>query len=330
MQTRLLLGLIFLIWICPLTPAAATSEASFAAWNLEALPPRLDERVRRQTAAFARMGLTGLPRGVYSRMKLWTPEQRVLRVCFMDSPQQSRRRIARYANQWTEVATRLQFDFGDMNDPRVCDPQDGSVNHIRVGFNEAGYWSMVGQDSVHLAPQTDKSMNLEAFDIDPPNQVEFRRVVLHEFGHALGLQHEHQSPMSVCESEFDWDRLYRYFEGPPSYWNKDLVDFNMRRIHEPGLTAEEFDRSSIMLYTFAPEFFVKADASPCFAPSNSRLSTGDRRIMERMYPQEATADISDYQATREAVLAKARPAEGDRSSHDTLADLKRYLPEVSQ
>jgi hypothetical protein len=104
----------------------------------------------------------------------------------------------------------------------------------------------------------------------------------------------------------------------------------MRRIHEPGLAAEEFDRSSIMLYTFSPDFFVKADTSPCFAPSNNRLSAGDRHIMERMYPQEATADISDYQATREMVLKAARPAEGDRSSHDTLADLKRYLPEMSQ
>lgn len=224
----------------------------------------------------------------------------------------------------------MRFDFGDMDDPRICDPQDGSINHIRVGYDQVGYWSMVGQDSIHLAPQTKKSMNLEAFDVDPPDQVEFRRVVLHEFGHALGLQHEHQNPMSQCESEFDWDRLYRYFEGPPNYWNKELVDFNMRKIHEPGLAAEEFDRDSIMLYTFPPDYFVKADASPCFAPSNSRLSEGDRHIMERMYPQEVAADIGGYQATREAVLAKARPAEGGRSTQDPLAALKRYLPEISQ
>jgi hypothetical protein len=330
MQTRLLLGLVFVLLSRPAALAGEMPGANWKAWNLEALPPRLDERVRQQDAAFARLGLSGLPRGVYSRTKLWPPDKRVLRVCFMESPQQTRRRIARFANQWTEVRTRLSFDFGDRNDPRLCDPEDGSITHIRVGFDEVGYWSMVGQDSLHLVPQAEKSMNLEAFDNDPPDQVEFRRVVLHEFGHALGLQHEHQNPLSECEREFDWERIYRYFEGPPNFWNKDLVDHNMRSIHEPGLMADEFDRRSIMLYTFPAEHFLKAETSPCFAPSNSRLSAGDRVIMERMYPHDATADIGEYQATREAVLKAARPAEGDRSTQDALGTLKKYLPDVAE
>jgi hypothetical protein len=330
MGRHLLVGAVLLLWNVSPASAEEAGVTDLGAWNLEALPPRLDARVRQQNAAFARLGLSGLPRGVYSRMKLWSPDKRVIRVCFMDSPQQTRRRVARYANQWTEVQTRLKFDFGDLNDPRLCDPQDGSINHIRVGFDEIGYWSMVGQDSMHLAPQTDKSMNLEAFDVDPPGQVEFRRVVLHEFGHALGLQHEHQNPLSECEREFDWDRLYRYFEGPPNHWNKEIVDFNMRRIHEPGLTADQFDRSSIMLYTFPADIFVKADSSPCFAQVNSRLSSGDQSIMERMYPQEVAADVADYQAARKILLEKVRPAEGDRSTQDTLATLKQYLPEVPE
>jgi hypothetical protein len=332
MQTRLLLGLIFLLWSCPAALAGGMPGANWEIWNLEALPPRLDERVRKQDAAFARLGLSGLPRGVYSRMKLWPPDKRVLRVCFMDSPQQTRRRIARYANQWTEVQTRLKFDFGDLDNPRLCDPQDSSINHIRVGFDDIGYWSFVGQDSINenFTTQAEKSMNLEAFDVDPPHQVEFRRVVLHEFGHALGLQHEHQNPLSECEREFDWERIYRYFEGPPNHWNKDLVDHNMRSIHEPGLMADAFDRDSIMLYTFPADYFFRAETSPCFAPSNSRLSGGDRAIMERMYPQDAMADIGAYQATREAVLKAARPAEGDRSTQDALGALKNYLPEVAE
>ena len=47
------------------------------------------------------------------------------------------------------------------------------------------------------------SMNFERFNQQLPD--DFRGVILHEFGHALGFEHEHQHPTQGCDAEFRWD-----------------------------------------------------------------------------------------------------------------------------
>ena len=76
-------------------------------------------------------------------------------------------------------------------------------------------------------------MNFSGFDIAPPPDSEFARIVIHEFGHALGLEHEHQSPFSSCENEFKWDVIYATLASPPNNWPKERVDFNMRALNTP-------------------------------------------------------------------------------------------------
>jgi len=310
-------------------PANTEPKPNLAAWNREALPPELAERVRRRNESFARFGLSNVHRGVYSRLTLWPPSERVIRVCFMEGPQELRRQIATYANEWTLADTALKFDFGDGDELRECDPDDVHVSHIRVGYDERGYWSLVGQDSIQLASQYVKSMNLEGFDTAPPEPEEFRRVVLHEFGHALGFHHEHQNPVAACEDEFDWDHIYTYLAGPPNNWPKEQVDFNMRRLDQSGLVADQFDRDSIMLYTFPPDYFKSGEQSPCFAPYTTALSPGDQRMMENMYPASREADVTRYEAARKVLLEAAENAKGDQVTRtDALGTLRRYLPDV--
>jgi len=56
-----------------------------------------------------------------------------------------------------------------------------------------GSWSYIGTDATKL-PLESFTMNLGSVD---------RPTVLHEFGHALGLIHEHQSPF---KGGFKWNR----------------------------------------------------------------------------------------------------------------------------
>ena len=196
-------------------------------------------------------------------------------------------------------------------------------------LDEPGYWSLVGKDSIHLASQAVSSMNLEGFDTAPPEPEEFRRVVLHEFGHALGFHHEHQNPVSACEDEFDWDHIYTYLAAPPNNWGKGQVDFNMRRLDQSELVADQFDRDSIMLYTFPPDYFKSGEQSPCFAPYTTALSRWDRRMMEQMYPADRNVDITRYEAARKILLETAEEAKSDQVTRtDVLATLRRYLPEA--
>jgi hypothetical protein len=58
------------------------------------------------------------------------------------------------------------------------------------------YWSMVGRSALgYMPPET--TMMLEGLPdtFTSPHELEVHRgLILHEFGHALGLHHEHQSP----------------------------------------------------------------------------------------------------------------------------------------
>jgi hypothetical protein len=67
----------------------------------------------------------------------------VIRVCFMDGSQELRRQIAAYGIEWTLAQTSLKLDFGDGEELRECDPDDGKVSHIRIGSTSraSGRWS---------------------------------------------------------------------------------------------------------------------------------------------------------------------------------------------
>ena len=44
----------------------------------------------------------------------------------------------------------------------------------------------------------------------PFPETEARRLTMHEFGHALGMLHEHQSPTGGCGPEYDEEALMAY------------------------------------------------------------------------------------------------------------------------
>ena len=66
-----------------------------------------------------------------------------------------------------------------------------------------GISASLEKGAVEDAAKDQRSLNLGGFAIQKPQN--WMGVVRHEFLHALGFEHEHQSPVSVCETEFRWD-----------------------------------------------------------------------------------------------------------------------------
>ena len=195
-----------------------------------------------------------------------------LRCKFLDGDDVQREKVINNARKWENYAN-LQLSFGD--DPDA---------EIRISFQaDSGSWSAIGTDCLitDYFPQYQPTMNFGWLRDDTDDQ-EYERVVVHEFGHALGCIHEHQQP----NEQLKWDRqaVYNAFSGPPNYWSQADIDHNILEKYSPqGLTATRFDEESIMLYQFDGSLFTDGKGTPL----NTTLSQLDEQMIGQMYPKAA-------------------------------------------
>jgi hypothetical protein len=199
--------------------------------------------------------------------KLWSPSRRTLRVKFLGGTPAVQEKVKQYANKWSEHIG-IKFDFGDH-----------AESEIRVAFVKGGSRSFVGTDALSI-PQDTPTMNFGWFD-KPQSEDEYSRVIIHEFGHALGMPHEHNNPAQ----NIPWNKevVYRYYEGPPNNWSREKVDTNLFSRYEKTLTQfTEFDKQSIMLYPIPKEFVT----DPSYVVGmNTKLSETDKQFMSKIYPK---------------------------------------------
>lgn len=199
------------------------------------------------------------------KSKKWEPG-RTLRVCFLDGVKDVKEKVEKYARQWEKHAN-IKFDFVNDRDAE-----------IRISFREKGSWSYLGTDCLSI-PVEQPTMNYGWLRSDTPED-EYSRVVLHEFGHALGCIHEHQNPTT----NIPWDKeaVYRYYMGPPNNWSEEQIDQNIFKHYSKTITNfTHFDKQSIMLYAI-PNNLTEGDYEVGW---NKTLSEMDKQFIKEMYPR---------------------------------------------
>jgi hypothetical protein len=124
-------------------------------------------------------------------------------------------------------------------------------------------------------------MNLGWLSSGAEVTVEDRKLILHEFGHVLGLVEEHLNPNA--DLAWDKDAVYAALYAPPNRWSKEQVDANLFR--KPELRGfpdyREFDPDSVMNMDLAASFFT----AKVEIRRGAALSKSDKEFVAQLYPR---------------------------------------------
>ncbi len=210
---------------------------------------------------------TTIPPLIVDRSVFWTPGE-TLRIGFRAGTDFQKSEVQTQAVKWCEWAN-LNFTFVTQA------PYD-----IYISFDpKKGSWSQLGTESRNTAAGIpEPSMNLGWINSSTPERTR-HGLILHEFGHALGLTHEHQNGLRY----WDWNInvIYEHYAHPPNQWDRAKVDLNvLAPIEGEPLRKNFLDQESIMLYSFPPHLFLKDGPNR----ENYQLSDLDKACMMWKYP----------------------------------------------
>ena len=209
---------------------------------------------------------TSKSRGLADNYYLWD-NGATIRVKFLTGSPALQNRVFNIAKQWENYAN-LKFVKVSDNDADI---------RVKLGTG-SGHNSYIGIVS-RMIPEYEETMNLDTVDMAYSDSF-FVSVILHEFGHAIGLMHEHSSPVSGIKWNKEYMyKLYKIQQG----WSKEDVDYQVFRVLSNSYTnGTKYDPHSIMHYPID----AKETLDGFSVGWNYVLSKGDKEIIKALYPKK--------------------------------------------
>ena len=156
---------------------------------------------------------------------------------------------------------------------------EGKKGDIRISDDEGlkGNWSYIGTHAKH-ADESEPTMHLNRTD----DSKAFRSTALHEFGHALGLMHEHQHP----ENTVDWNTQAVFHEYTSESVSEDLIQEQFLDVFsDPEFLVTPYDKKSVMHYHVPG----RLRSNEQDIPGNTHLSKGDQDAIRKLYTPKLPA-----------------------------------------
>lgn len=245
------------IWSCTSTPETATTEPMRDICLAPArIKPKdtLPEDKNKQTE-------------FYGNNEFKWKKYDTLNVYFFDGNDSLRKNVLKIANEWSNYAP-VKFKIVT-NKPN---------SQIRVAFGKGGgFASLIGKQALLPKYKDEPTVYLDSigkFQYSQP--VRFRRIILHEFGHVMGLEHEIKNPGVAIP----WDSaaVIKYYN---DYYGWDSAKAHKNIFEKATNTySSEYDPKSIMIYAI-PDTLIK-DKSFKTEWSNE-LSAVDKSYISKWY-----------------------------------------------
>jgi hypothetical protein len=230
----------------------------------------------------------GPTRAAFQIAKLW-PNGTTIHIRFLGGSGQQQAVVKQFAPEWAQHANlRLEFS----NSP---------IAQVRIAFNDDGAWSYIGTDALGI-PSNQPTMNFGWLD---------QGVVQHEFGHMIGMIHEHQNPIS---NQIQWNKpvVNAALSGPPNNWDQATIDHNMYAKYDLNqINGSQFDSDSVMLYSFPASWTLNG----FHTDPNEELSSVDKDFARRVYPRNdnggstTPTELTVYEGATQAAIGQ--PGEED-------------------
>ncbi len=205
-------------------------------------------------------------RGLADNYFLWDPGS-VIKVKFLSGSKALQEKIKPIVKEWEKYAN-IRFDFITLGKADI---------RVFIGKRN-GHNSYVGTVARSIDAESE-TMNLDSADISD-DAAFLKTVVLHEFGHAIGLLHEHSSP--IAGIKWNKEKLYNEYQRTMG-WSKEKVDFQVFSVYKKSYTnGTKYDNKSIMHYPIDPGETLDGYSIDW----NMQLSAGDIELIKALYPMK--------------------------------------------